>query len=516
MYCEDLKCAELLPCAVHSKVRTVVIVDPLSTGAALAAEFVGRVNLIRVWACQSEKLRLFVAAKFKHVVFSHTFVFNNEEPVFADAVSQLADQIKNLNLDVAACIAGAECGVEVAEMLAQMLGLPSNDPARSAQRRDKFFMGEAVRQAGVRAVAQRKCATWQEVQDFVEQTAFDPFEYIIKPINSGGSDNVFLCHSLAELKHGFDAIVDKVNVLGIVESACLVQEFITGSEYVVDTVSRHGVHRTVAIWEYDKRPCNGREFIYFGMRMVSGALPMAKVLCDYVYKVLDAVGIVNSSGHAEVKLTPTGPCLIEVGARPHGGEGLFVSMAEYCVGYSQLSAIRQSVLDEKSFTALPSLPVMQNYCVEAIMVVRKAGILKDIPNWHLVERLPSYHSRSVDVASGDFLAITTNLLTSPGSVIFLNADREQLERDFEAFRAIEVDNFYVLEDAPSAIDPDFRGHTTPSLQSRSMPYASPRLARMLSPGSPTPFRSSAGALPSPLSIQSPSSMPTLDLALHSS
>lgn len=286
-------------------------------------------------------------------------------------------------------------------------------------------------------------------------------------------------------------------MLGIVETACLVQEFITGAEYVVDTVSRHGVHRTVAIWEYDKRPCNGREFIYFGMRIVSGALPIANVLSDYVYKVLDAVGIVNSSGHAEVKLTPTGPCLIEVGARPHGGEGLFVSMADYCVGYSQLSGIRQSVLDEQAFMALPSLPATRNYCVEAIMVVRKPGVFKGISQWHLVERLPSYHSRNVELTEGDFLPVTTNLLTSPGSIIFLNSDRDQLEKDFDAFRELEENNFYVLEEPqePIRVFPP-----TPSFHARVMPLASPRLARMVPPGTPTPFRLSREL-----------SVPTLDL-----
>lgn len=475
----------------------MIIVDPLSTGAALAQEFAGKVDLIRVHACQSERLRQFVATKFKDVVYSHTFIFDAQEPKFEDAVRELVDQILPLKLNVVACIAGAECGVEVAEMLAQMLGLPTNDPRRSAQRRDKFFMGEAVRQAGLRAVQQRKCSTWEEVKTFVAETNFDPFTYIIKPINSGGSDNVFLCHNMAELRHGFDVIVNKVNVLGIVETACLVQEFITGAEYVVDTVSRHGVHRTVAIWEYDKRPCNGREFIYFGMRIVSGALPIANVLSDYVYKVLDAVGIVNSSGHAEVKLTPTGPCLIEVGARPHGGEGLFVSMADYCVGYSQLSGIRQSVLDEQAFMALPSLPATRNYCVEAIMVVRKPGVFKGISQWHLVERLPSYHSRNVELTEGDFLPVTTNLLTSPGSIIFLNSDRDQLEKDFDAFRELEENNFYVLEEPqePIRVFPP-----TPSFHARVMPLASPRLARMVPPGTPTPFRLSREL-----------SVPTLDL-----
>ena len=37
----------------------------------------------------------------------------------------------------------------------------------------------------------------------------------------------------------------------------LCQEFLRGKEYVVDHVSRDGVHKVVMVWVYDKRPCNG-------------------------------------------------------------------------------------------------------------------------------------------------------------------------------------------------------------------------------------------------------------------
>ena len=34
-------------------------------------------------------------------------------------------------------------------------------------------------------------------------------------------------------------------------------EFLAGDEYVVDTVSRDGVHKCVCIWKYIKFPLNG-------------------------------------------------------------------------------------------------------------------------------------------------------------------------------------------------------------------------------------------------------------------
>ena len=46
-------------------------------------------------------------------------------------------------------------------------------------------------------------------------------------------------------------------------NAVLVQEWIEGVEYAVDTVSRDGEHKVTAMWRYDKRPVNGGPFVYF-------------------------------------------------------------------------------------------------------------------------------------------------------------------------------------------------------------------------------------------------------------
>ena len=159
---------------------------------------------------------------------------------------------------------------------------------------------------------------------------------VVKPIQSAGSDDVFKCCSEEEVRAAFEAIDQTVNGLGVVNEGALVQEFLDGPEFVVDSVSRDGVHKVTAIWEYDKRAVNGANFVYFGMHLVAGAGAVADALIVYSDAVLDALGIVNGPGHMEVKMTSTGPCLVEVGSRCHGGEGTWMAIAEACVGYSQV------------------------------------------------------------------------------------------------------------------------------------------------------------------------------------
>ena len=52
--------------------------------------------------------------------------------------------------------------------------------------------------------------------------------------------------------------------------------------------------------------------------------PRAKELMSYMFTVLDSLNIKNGPGHGEVKWHLNAPCLVEVGSRCHGAEGMWV------------------------------------------------------------------------------------------------------------------------------------------------------------------------------------------------
>ena len=66
----------------------------------------------------------------------------------------------------------------------------------------------------------------------------------------------------------------------------------SAQEYVVDSVSIEGIHKTVAIWEYDKRSANGAKFVYYGMRLYESETGEREdELVKYMHSVLDALEI---------------------------------------------------------------------------------------------------------------------------------------------------------------------------------------------------------------------------------
>ena len=55
------------------------------------------------------------------------------------------------------------------------------------------------------------------------------------------------------------------NGLGQINDGALCQEFLQGTEYVLDGVSRDGEYKVCGVWEYDKRTVNGANFVYYGL-----------------------------------------------------------------------------------------------------------------------------------------------------------------------------------------------------------------------------------------------------------
>merc|ERR1712151_334894 len=232
-------------------------------------------------------------------------------------------------------IVGAETGVILADELSEAMGLCTNGTACKG-RRDKSEQQKLVKAAGLRATREASGVCLSEVQAFLQS---EPMPCIVKPTESCGSDGVKKCRSIAEAEAHFELLMRSQKKAGAQNGAVICQEFLAGQEYVVDHVSRDGVHKTVMVWVYDKRPTNGGEFVYYNMLPVESSDPTAKILIDYTRGVIDALDIKHGPTHAEVMMTSDGtPCLVEMNCRAHGWDGAWAPLERALIGYSQVEA----------------------------------------------------------------------------------------------------------------------------------------------------------------------------------
>jgi biotin carboxylase len=343
------------------------------------------------------------------------------------------------SLKPVACIAGGEAGVDLADALSERLGVRTNG-TDIPNRRDKKLQQELIRKHGLRSVRQAGGDKFEDVEAFLKT---EKYPVVLKPIESAGSDGVKLCHSFEEAKEHFDVLMKSQMVNGGECPAVLCQEFLKGKEYVVDQVSRDGVHKTTMVWVYDKRPTNGSAFVYFGCVPVDPESPEARILIPYTRGVLDALGVKNGPSHGEVMMTADGPCLVEMNCRAHGGDGNWRPLCRALTGgYSQVEASVDAYLDKMEWSRYPSIPPSPFKAAgqEVILVSFSRGTVRATPGYERIKELESYVYLETGVKPGSVVDYTIDLFTGIGSVILMHHDKDQLEADVKFIRDMERDN----------------------------------------------------------------------------
>lgn len=437
--------------------KAVVVVDPMSTGARIASGAAERgYAVVRLWSddCPPE-LRAHTAPGTVDV-FAHTL--EHEGGSAESALETTAAALRGLPYRIDAILCGSEPGVSLTDALAAHMHRRGNGTALAHVRRHKFNQSEAVRAAGARAVRQVLATSVEEALAFLPQleaaaaAGGGGLRAIVKPVDSAGSEDVKLCTSRAEVAAHVRAVLGKVNALGSTNEAVLVQEYLQGTEFIVDCVSRDSVHKCVAVWAYDKRPANGAPFVYYGQRPLHAGQPGVPELIAYTLSVLDALGVANGATHSEMIVGTGGsPCLVEVNARAHGGNGEWVPVIEPLLGYSQVSALLDAFLAPDAYAALPDAPrPFAGGGILAFLPSYKEGLLLAAPGLAQVRQLRSCVRAALEVQLGQRVVRTVNVFTELGVALLVSDDAAQTEADYATLHELCASPQFTAVDTDAA------------------------------------------------------------------
>ncbi len=349
-------------------------------------------------------------------------------------------------LDPVAVTTGGETGVELADLLSARLGLPSNGPALSAVRRDKFAMIERIRSAGLHAARQLLVPGPEELADWHRELGG---RVVIKPTRSAGNDGVWFCATPAESVAAYQRIAPARNIFGVTNEGVVAQEFLVGGEYVVNTVSCAGEHRTTDMWKYVKISANGVTDRVAAAISVTDDDPRAAELIGYAHAVLDALEIAYGPAHLEIMMTPDGPALVEIGARLCGADT--ARYAESARGESQIDWTVRAFTDPAGFGRDHRRPAtLQAHAAMAFLTSPHEGVLRGYPRLAQVRALPSYVDHVAIVRPGERLRRTVSDVTEPMMIGLAHPVRDVLERDLGTVMYLDGDGFYDV--APGEAD----------------------------------------------------------------
>ncbi|MEU8654519.1 ATP-grasp domain-containing protein [Streptomyces sp. NPDC048737] len=412
----------------------IVMVDAYAAVRSLVLTFLEQgCSLVRVQSTR-EVPYVYRASPFVPEDFVADIVHDGDLEATVEAVRAFAP---------VAVITGGESGVEFADLLAERLGLPGNGTALSAARRDKHLMVEAVRAAGLRAARQLRATDADELAAFHRDLGG---RVVVKPPRSAGSQGVFFCDTPEESVAAFRSLADADDVFSRPNRGAVAQEYLPGTEYMVNTVSRDGRHHLCDVWRTGRLSANGVVDLCDALSLIESESRVVAPLRDYAFQVLDALGIRHGPAHLEIRMTPHGPCLVEVGARIAGGG--IPACAGLAIGESQLEWTVDAYLRPERFHARAGTPYrVRRHTAIVGMVSPVKGVLSEYRGIEEIERLESFHSLIPLVKPGQEIDRTVDDLTYPLVVTLLHDLEEVVQRDLNTIRHLDGAAFYGLDGA---------------------------------------------------------------------
>jgi biotin carboxylase len=196
----------------------------------------------------------------------------------------------------------------MAAELAARHGLPHPDPAAVRACRDKESQRRRLRAAGLPGPAFQIATT---PADAVPAAAGIGLPVVVKPVAGSGSIGIRLCESVAAVRAAAAAVLDVADLALPPQRAVLVEEYLRGPEFSVETFDDRVIGVTAKhLGALPYFVETGHDFPAAAPSADLGATALA---------ALRALGLGWGAAHVEIRRTTAGPRVIEVNPRLAGG-----------------------------------------------------------------------------------------------------------------------------------------------------------------------------------------------------
>ena len=224
------------------------------------------------------------------------------------------------------------------------LGLPAPSPETVTAVNNKEAMRSVLRAAGVDSTLARIVETAADVTGFAKEAGYP---LICKPLGGAGSRGIARIDREADIEQ---ALAYSRSGTGPLQSgAVMAEQFHTGTEYSIESVSQDGTHLTVCITAKYSDPAH---YVELGHVLPAPLDPNSEQdITATVHAALDALGITTGVTHTEVIVTADGTHITETHIRPAGDripEMLNRARAIDLLALVVKIALRRPVLDEVS------------------------------------------------------------------------------------------------------------------------------------------------------------------------
>ncbi|MBR0369281.1 MAG: ATP-grasp domain-containing protein [Methanobrevibacter sp.] len=366
--------------------------------------------------------------------FNYSLVCDNSPDIIMadESYEKTFEMIKEL--DPILIIPGSDLGIPWANKMSYELGLPANNPELLDKMMDKRCMQESIRNSNLRYIRSKVITSFDEAKEFISET--DSSKVVVKPAIGRASVGVCICMNDDDLR---DAIVLNEDISSQ-DDEMIIQEYVGGDEYVLDSVSCNGVNRIVAGYKYEKIQTDGGAPIYDYLITVDENDSSFKEIMEYHKKVILAIGVEYGAIHAEYKIDEKGPALMEVNCRVNGGVQLYF-VEDKAWGYHHAGVSLEAYLNPDEFMKKCDDPVYMDevYVRKDLIVPEECYVTKS----NVETVFKDLESFECAIAFGEDRVYpkTVDLSTCGGIIHLVNKDRTKLMDDLAAVKKTEHEEF---------------------------------------------------------------------------
>lgn len=196
--------------------------------------------------------------------------------------------------------------------LAARLGVPGNTTAAMTACRDKATSRRLFAEHNVPSATSTRVDTLDQATVAAVRTGFP---VVLKPSSHAASIGVVRVDAPEGLPAAWEFAAAGADEQGPEGSGVLVEEYLSGPEISVECVTQHGVTTALAVTR--KEVAFAPYFEEVGHTVDAGD-PLLPEVAPVAVQAVQALGVTTGVQHVEMRLTPTGPRIIEVNSRIGG------------------------------------------------------------------------------------------------------------------------------------------------------------------------------------------------------
>lgn len=305
--------------------------------------------------------------------------------------------------------------------VAERYGFPFYSVETAEWSTDKFQMKQRFLEGGIPCAKGRLVRSADDVDDF-------EFPVIVKPRDNSGSRGVKLCRDKWELEK---AIAEALPYSHL--DTVLVEEFIEGKEYSIESLHHDGLHEVIQFTE--------KKTTEFPYNVELGHIQPANISEENKEKIraiISRIGMTlkfeNCPSHTELKINDRGIFVIETSPRL-GGDYITSTLTPLSTGVNLEDELLRISLGDK---INPQFHVLQ-YSGVLFFSFKVGNVVKHLPDSNFIKKMPNVVDFSFNLKEGDTVNNITSSLNRYGHLTLIANDKASMESLFRKYEKIVED-----------------------------------------------------------------------------